>query len=97
MNEDCGPCTQLNVTMALRDGVDGKQLAAVLAGDEATMSSDVALAVRFARAALAHDLEADGYREEIVRRWGAKGPRPREGVRARRRRRHPRDRGMTGA
>ncbi|MBZ0231925.1 MAG: hypothetical protein K8M05_06200 [Deltaproteobacteria bacterium] len=73
LNEDCGPCTQLNVTMALRDGVDGKQLAAVLAGDEATMSSDVALAVRFARAALAHDLEADGYREEIVRRWGAKG------------------------
>ncbi len=73
MTEDCGPCTQLNVTMALRDGVDGKQLAAVLAGDELAMSPDVVLAVRFARASLAHDLAADEHREEVVRRWGAKG------------------------
>jgi hypothetical protein len=73
LTEDCGPCTQLNVTMALRAGVDGKQLAAVLARDEAAMSDDVAVAVRFASAALAHDPEADEHRDEIVKRWGKEG------------------------
>ena len=73
LTEDCGPCTQLNVTMALKAGVDGKQLAAVLANDEAAMSDDVKLAVRFARASLAHSLEADEYRDEIVKRWGKEG------------------------
>lgn len=73
LTEDCGPCTQLNVTMALAAGVDGKQLAAVLARDEAAMSDDVALAVRFARTALAHDPEADVHRDEVVRRWGKPG------------------------
>ena len=73
MAEDCGPCTQLNVTMALQAGVDGKQLAAVLARDDDAMSPDVALAVTFARAALAHDPEADVHREEVVKRWGKEG------------------------
>lgn len=73
LTEDCGPCTQLNVTMGLKAGVDGKQLAAVLARDEAAMSDDVALAVRFARAALAHDPEADVHRDEVVKRWGKEG------------------------
>jgi hypothetical protein len=71
--EDCGPCTQLNVTMALKAGVDARQLAAVLARDDAALSPDVALAVRFARASLAHDPEADVHRDEIVKRWGKEG------------------------
>lgn len=71
--EDCGPCAQLIVTMALAAGVDGKQLAAVVGGDEAAMTDDVKLAVRFARASLAHDASADEHREEIVRRWGKPG------------------------
>jgi hypothetical protein len=71
--EDCGPCTQLNVTMALHAGVDGTQLAAVLANDEAAMSDDVKLAVRFARASLAHAPAADEHRDEIVKRWGKEG------------------------
>lgn len=73
LTEDCGPCTQLNVTMALRAGVDGKQLAAVLANDEAAMCDDVKLAVRFARTSLAHDPEADVHRDEVVKRWGKEG------------------------
>ncbi len=70
--EDCGPCTQLVVTMALRDGVDGTLLAAVLARDDAALSPEVLLGVQFARAVLAHDPEADPHRDEIVRRWGAR-------------------------
>jgi hypothetical protein len=70
MTEDCGPCTQLAVTMALKDGVDGKTIAAVIGGDDAALPEHVALVVRFARAALAHDVAADELREEIARRWG---------------------------
>lgn len=68
--EDCGPCTQLAVTMAERQGVRPEILRAVLKEDAAAMPDDVALAWRFTRATLAHDEAADGYRDEIVRRWG---------------------------
>ncbi|HTJ41698.1 MAG TPA: hypothetical protein VL463_06360 [Kofleriaceae bacterium] len=70
MSEDCGPCTQLVVTMAERDGVDGATLAAIVRGDLAALPAEVALGVRFARAVLAHDPAADELREEIVRAWG---------------------------
>lgn len=69
-SEDCGPCTQLAVTMAERQGVGPEILRALLKDDEAAMPEDVALAWRFTRATLAHDAAADDYREEIVRRWG---------------------------
>ena len=69
-HEDCGPCTQLGVSMAERAGVDPKVLRAVLTEAPDEMPPDVALAWRFTRATLAHDSAADGYREEIVRRWG---------------------------
>ncbi len=74
MLEDCGPCTQLGVVMAERDGVDRTQLRAIVAGDEAAMTDDVRLGVRFARASLAHAAAADELRDEIVRRWGKKAP-----------------------
>ena len=69
-HEDCGPCTQLGVSMAERAGVDAKVLRAVLTEDVAAMPEDVALAWRFTRATMAHDPSADQYRDEIVRRWG---------------------------
>jgi len=73
LTEDCGPCTQLAVTMGLDQGADPKQLAAVIAKDVAVMSDDVKLAVSFARTSLAHDPEADNHRDEIVKRWGPQG------------------------
>lgn len=69
-SEDCGPCTQLAVTMAERQGVHPEILRAVLQEDATAMPEDVALAWRFTRATLAHDEAAERYREEIVRRWG---------------------------
>jgi hypothetical protein len=72
--EDCGPCTQISVDMAAAGGVKPQVLKAILAGDEAAMGDDAALAWRFARASLARDLEAcDPLRDEIVRRWGDRG------------------------
>lgn len=70
LHEDCGPCTQLVVTMAERDGVDPALLRALLAGDEARMTGDAALGWRHARAVLVHDVAAAPLREEILRRWG---------------------------
>jgi hypothetical protein len=71
--EDCGPCTQISVDIAAKAGVAPQILRAILAGDEAAMGPDAALAWRFARASLARDMEAaDPLRDEIVRRWGEK-------------------------
>ena len=70
LHEDCGPCTQLVADMAARQGVEAAVIRAVVAGDAATMPDGVALAWRFARATIAHDLAARALREEIVRRWG---------------------------
>jgi len=68
--EDCGPCTQLSVTMALKDGVDPRAIASIIEGAEAMMNDEVRLGVRFARSVLAHAPEADEVRGEIVKRWG---------------------------
>jgi hypothetical protein len=74
LDEDCGPCTKLVVTMAEREGVNPATLRAVLAGDESAMSPDAALGFRFARAVLERDIaEGDRLRGEVVLRWGRKG------------------------
>jgi hypothetical protein len=70
LQEDCGPCTQLGVTMAERAGVSPAVLRAVLAGIPDAMPPDVALVWKFTRATLAHEAVADEYREAIVKRWG---------------------------
>jgi hypothetical protein len=73
MAEDCGPCSQLGVDMAIAAGIDPKVIRAVAQRDYASMPEDVVIAVRFAEASLAHSLEADEPRDEIVRRWGQRG------------------------
>src|SRR6185369_17483318 len=56
--EDCGPCTQLGVDMAVAGGLDREVIRAVLAGDEAAMGETASLAFRFAHASLARDMAA---------------------------------------
>jgi hypothetical protein len=74
MAEDCGPCTQLLVTMAEREGVDSATLRAIVARDVSAMPAAPALGYRFAQATLAHDLaELDRLRAEIAQRWGKSG------------------------
>ena len=69
-HEDCGPCTQLAVTMAERAGLSADVLRAILADDPRAMPPDAALAWRFTRAVLEHAAAADDYREVIVECWG---------------------------
>ena len=68
--EDCGPCTQLVVAMAIEDGVEPRTIATVLDGTDAMLPEPVRLGVRFARAVAAHDVAADELRDQIVERWG---------------------------
>ena len=71
MQEDCGPCTQLMVTMALKDGVAADVVRGIVARDPAAMTPDAALGFRFAQASLAHE-PAHELRDEVVKRWGKK-------------------------
>lgn len=73
MAEDCGPCTQLIVTIAEREGVAPQIVRAILARDDKSLPADVALAVRFTEAVLQHSEAADASRAEIVQRWGQAG------------------------
>lgn len=71
LSEDCGPCTQLVVTMAEREGVSAEAIRSVLAGNEGEMPPDASLGFRFGRAVLQRDIaESDRLRGEIVSRWG---------------------------
>ena len=70
---DCGPCTQLGLDMAQREGVDPAVLRAVVARDYEAMPYEVALAVRFTEKTLRHAPEADDLREEVLRLWGRRG------------------------
>jgi len=70
--EDCGPCTQLLVAMAIEAGADPKVITAVLANNQAALPEDALLGVKFARTVLAHAPEADEHREEILKRHGTR-------------------------
>lgn len=71
MAEDCGPCTQIVVSMAEEQGVSPAVIGAILAGDLDGMGESAALAYRFCKASLARDMEAaDPLRDQIVARWG---------------------------
>lgn len=71
--EDCGPCTQLTVDMALEAGMSKSQIEAVLRRDLRAMSPDTALAFQFADAVIRRSLDDDKYRDAVCARWGEKG------------------------
>ena len=73
MTEDCGPCTQLAVNMALEAGMEQDQLEAVLRGDANGMTPAVALAFQFAVAVAKHAADSDTHRDAVRDRWGEKG------------------------
>jgi hypothetical protein len=73
LHEDCGPCVQLGVDMALEAGVAPETLEAILANNLDAMSDECALSVRYARAVLAREPYADEHREALLARYGGTG------------------------
>jgi hypothetical protein len=73
MAEDCGPCTQLCVDMALEAGMARDQIEAVLRRDLKAMTPAVALGFQFADTIVHRSPEDETCREAVRARWGEKG------------------------
>jgi len=71
--EDCGPCTQLVVDMALEAGMAKDQIEAVLRRDPRAMNDTTRLAFRFADAVARRAAEEDEFRDAVQAQWGQKG------------------------
>ena len=71
--EDCGPCAQLVVDMALEAGVPKDQVEAIVRRDVRAMSDSVVLAFRFADAVTRRSLDEDEHRDAVRAQWGEKG------------------------
>ncbi len=73
LSDDCGPCTQLAVNMALEAKISPDTVQAIIDKDLNNLTEDIALVVKFTECVLAHHPEADDYREKILVLWGPKG------------------------
>ncbi len=71
--EDCGPCTQLVVDMALEAGMPKDQIEAVLRRDPRAMNEATTLGFRFADAVVRRSAEEDEFRDAVRDQWGPKG------------------------
>jgi hypothetical protein len=73
MAEDCGPCAQLVVDMALEAGMAKDQIEAVVRRDRKAMNAETALGFGFADAVAHRSPDEDDCREAVRTRWGDKG------------------------
>ncbi|MBQ4850449.1 hypothetical protein J8L97_09975 [Pseudoalteromonas sp. MMG012] len=71
--DDCGPCTQLVVNMALEANIEPRIVRAIVNRDLAQLPADIALVVEFTERVLAHDPHANELRKKVVSLWGQKG------------------------
>ena len=71
--EDCGPCTQLVVDMALEAGMPRDQIEAVLRRDPRAMNEATTLGFRFADAVARRSTDDEEFREAVKAQWGQKG------------------------
>ncbi len=70
--EDCGPCTQLCVDMAIKEGVAPEKMAALLRGDVEQAGPDAALAFRYGVAVATNGTLLELV-EQVRKRFGERG------------------------
>ena len=73
LSEDCGPCTQLGVDIALQSGVSPQSIAALLRGDLEAAGPDAALGFRYGAAVANNAPEAVALAEAVAERYGKRG------------------------
>ncbi|MBI3676126.1 MAG: hypothetical protein HY243_05870 [Proteobacteria bacterium] len=73
MSEDCGPCSQLVVNMALKARVPAASIAAVVRGDIEQADDDTAFGFRYGIAVATNHPDAASYAEEAEKRYGKRG------------------------
>jgi hypothetical protein len=71
--EDCGPCAQLVVDMALEADIPKDQIEAVVRRDARAMNDSTVLAFRFADAIVRRSPDQDEHRDAVRAQWGEKG------------------------
>lgn len=72
-HEDCGPCLQITVNLARKDGVDPGLIQAVLNGDRDQLPSDLSDVCEFAHLMVTNSDTADTLREAMRTRYGDRG------------------------
>ena len=72
-DEDCGTCLQIEVNLAVRDGVAAEILQPVLDGAPESLPTELADVYRFAEGVVGASGAEDGLRPKIVERWGERG------------------------
>ena len=70
LSEDCGPCAQLTVDMALQAGVNPQSIAALLRGDLEQAGKDAELGFRYGIAVSQNTPAAVALAEEVETRYG---------------------------
>jgi alkylhydroperoxidase family enzyme len=70
LHEDCGPCVQIAINVARKDGVPREVLQAVLDGRLDDLPAPLADAARFARSVVARDGGEQAPRERLRALWG---------------------------
>jgi hypothetical protein len=73
LSEDCGPCVQLCVDMATRDGMDPGCLAALIRGDIDAARSDAAFGFRYGMAIATGADTALALVDQARKRYGERG------------------------
>jgi len=71
--DDCGPCAQLMVNMAIKADVEPDIIQAIINKDLKPLPEEVALVVQFTESILARNSDADELREQILALWGKEG------------------------
>ena len=71
--EDCVPCTQVAVDMALEAGMPKDQIEAVLRKNPRAMNNATVLGFRFADAVTRRNVNDEEYRDAVRAEWGEKG------------------------
>jgi hypothetical protein len=73
LSEDCGPCSQIVVDMALGDGVPPSTVSALLRGDYDNAGADASLGYRYGMAVARNKTEAAELAAEAGKRFGKRG------------------------
>jgi thiol-disulfide isomerase/thioredoxin len=71
--EDCGPCTQLAIQLALEAGLAPELIQAIIERDLEKLPEPIKLVVVFSDLVLAHHPQADDLRPQILQHWGKSG------------------------
>ncbi len=73
LSEDCGPCTQLCVDMAVRAGVSPQKMASLVRGDIDAAGDDAAFGYRYGMAVATNSPTSLDLVEQAGKRYGDKG------------------------